>query len=278
MTVAELLAEARRRLKPRKGMLFPEREARAFLAWLLGKDEAFVLAHPEHHVPEALATRFWEAVARRQEGEPFHLIVGCCPFFGREFAVAPGVLIPRPETELLVSTALSLPLPPRPRILDVGTGSGILAITLKRELPHAQVVASDVSFQALRLARANAVKHEAMIGLLSGHLATPWRGPFDLVVANLPYLPENLQGQVPPELGFEDPQALFAGEDGLSLLRPLVRDLPRLLVLRGFAALELGEGQASRLVSSLPVQLEPYHVSYDLRNVERVLVLRKSRT
>lgn len=255
-------------------MLFPEREARAFLAWLLEKDEAFILAHPEQRVPEAVVTRFWQAVARRERGEPFHLIVGFCPFFGRDFAVAPGVLIPRPETELVVTAVLGLPLPPHPRILDVGTGSGILAVTLKREIANARVVASDVSLQALRLARSNACKHQAAVRLALGHLATPWRGPFHLVVANLPYLPESMRHRVPPELHFEDPQALFAGEDGLALVRLLVNDLPRILAPGGFAALELGEGQASRVISSLPPELEPFHVAYDLRHVERVLVLR----
>ncbi len=255
-------------------MLFPQREARAFLAWLLAKDEAFVLAHPEHHVPEDLVRRFWDAVARRQKGEPFHYIAGFCPFFGRTFAVAPGVLIPRPETELLVSTCLALPLPPRPRILDVGTGSGVLAITLKRELPTAQVVASDVAPRALALARRNAGGHRAAIGFALAHLANCWRGPFDLVVANLPYLPETWRPQVPPELAFEDPGALFAGTDGLALVRPLVADLPRLLAAGGFAALELGEGQASQVVCQLPPGLEPYRVASDLHGVERVLVLR----
>ncbi|GBC79501.1 Release factor glutamine methyltransferase [bacterium HR09] len=275
MTIAELLAEARALLKPREGMLFPEREARAFLTWLLGKDEAFVLAHPEQQVPEALVIRFREMVARRGKGEPFHLIVGFCPFFGREFAVAPGVLIPRPETELLLSAVLRLPLPPRPRVLDVGTGSGVLAVSLKCELPQATVVASDVSWQALHLARKNAEKHQVTIGLVLAHLASAFRGAFDLVVANLPYLPEGMRHRLPPELAFEDPRALFAGEDGLTLLQPLVHDLPRLLKDGGFAALELGEGQASRLISSFAPQLEPHDVVYDLRGVERVLLLRK---
>lgn len=255
-------------------MLFPEREARVFLARFLGKDEAFVLAHPELTVSEALVARFREAVARRERGEPFHLIVGSCPFFGREFAVARGVLIPRPETELLVTAVLGLPLPHRPRVLDVGTGSGTLAITLKLEIPHAQVMASDVSLPALSLARCNASQHKAAVGFVLGHLATPWRGPFDLVVANLPYLPETMRHRLPPELSFEDPQALFGGEDGLALVQPLVQDLPRVLAPGGFAALELGEGQAFRLISSLPPELEPLHLTYDLRHVERVLVLR----
>lgn len=256
-------------------MLFPEREARAFLARLLGRDEAFVLAHPEYPLDEGAVARFREFLARRERGEPFHLILGSCPFFGREFAVAPPVLIPRPETELVIAAALDLPLPPRLRVLDVGTGSGVLAVTLALERPGAQVVATDLSPAALHLARANARRHRARVGFALAHLGTCFRGPFHLVVANLPYLPERVAPSLPPELAFEDPRALFAGEDGLALVRPLVQDLPRLLAPGGFAVLELGEGQAPRLVSELPAQLEPFSVRYDLRGVERVLVLRK---
>lgn len=256
-------------------MLFPEREARAFLARLLGGDEAFILAHPEYPLDEAAVARFREFLARREKGEPFHLIVGSCPFFGREFAVAPPVLVPRPETELLVDTALTLPLPAHPRVLDVGTGSGALAVTLALERPEAQVFATDISPAALHLARANARSLGAGVRCALAHLASCFRGPFELVVANLPYLPESMAPSLPPELAFEDPRALFAGEDGLALVRPLVQDLPRLLAPGGFAVLELGEGQAPRLVSELPTQLEPFSVRYDLRGVERVLVLRK---
>ncbi|MCS7182063.1 MAG: peptide chain release factor N(5)-glutamine methyltransferase [Thermoanaerobaculum sp.] len=276
MTIGELLAWARQRLVPREGMRFPEREARAFLAWLLHTEEARILAHPERAVEEAVARQFYQFVQRRSGGEPFHLILGWCPFYGRQFAVAPGVLIPRPETELVVQAVLRLPLPSQPRILDVGTGSGVLAITLALELPQAQVWASDTSWGALQVARRNAARLHARVRLALAHLARPWCGGFHLVVANLPYVPESLQGALPPELAFEDPAALFGGPDGLALIRPLVADLPRLLVRRGFAALELGPGQAEVLASHLPTGLEPQDLVYDLGGTARVLVLRRT--
>jgi release factor glutamine methyltransferase len=273
MTVAELLAAARRTLHPRPGMLFPQREARAFLAELFGESEAHVLAHPEREVPEPLAARFFAFCQRRQAGEPFHLILGRCPFYGREFLVAPGVLVPRPETELLVEAALRLPLPPRPRVLDVGTGSGVLAVTLALELPQARLAASDVDWQALALARQNAQRHGAAVRFALGSLAAPWGGLWELVVANLPYLPEDYQA--PPELAWENPRALFAGHDGLALLRPFVAQLPRLLAPSGFAVLEVGEGQAEKLAAEAPASLVPHDVVFDARGVARVLVLRR---
>ncbi|MGC8917521.1 MAG: peptide chain release factor N(5)-glutamine methyltransferase [Thermoanaerobaculum sp.] len=275
MTIAELLAEARQALVPREGMLFPQREARSFLAALLGVEEAFVLAHPEHPVEDAAARRFREFVTRRAKGEPFHAILGACPFFGRSFLVAPGVLVPRPETELLMERVLKLPLPPSPRVLDVGTGSGVLAVTLACEIPGARVFAGDLSLAAAILARRNAAHFGVRVEVTVANLAAPLRGPFHLVVANLPYLPESFRTRTPPELHYEDATALFAGPDGLALLRPLVADLPRLLAPRCFAALELGEGQAAALVSDLPQALEPHDVVYDLRGVERVLLLRR---
>lgn len=273
MTVAELLALARRTLHPRPGMRFPQREARAFLAALLETSEASILAHPEREVPEPLAARFLAFCQRRQAGEPFHLILGRCPFFGREFAVAPGVLVPRPETELLVETALGLPLPSHPRVLDVGTGTGVLAVTLALELPQAWVAGSDVDWRALRLATANARRHGAAVHFTLGSLLAPWGGGWDLVVANLPYLPEGYPA--PPELAWENPSALYAGPEGLSLLLPFLADLPRVLAQGGFAVLEVGEGQAPVLAAQAPANLVPHDVRFDAGGVERILVLRR---
>lgn len=273
MTVAELLAQARRLLRPREGMLYPQREARSFLAQLLAQDEAWVLAHPEQPVSAQVVGRFLDFCRRRSQGEPFHLILGCCPFFGRSFLVAPGVLVPRPETELLMVTALELPLPPSPLVVDVGTGCGVLAITFKLERPAARLVATDISHRALSLARRNAGRLGAQVALVLAHLGQPLSGPFDLVLANLPYLPEGLA--TPLELAFEPAQALFAGPDGLALLRPFVWSLPQLLAPGGFAVLELGPGQGEVLAGQLPATLVPYTLRFDLRGVARVLVLRR---
>jgi release factor glutamine methyltransferase len=271
VTVAELLALAQRLLQPRPGMLYPAREARAFLAHLLGCSEASIFAHPEWKVEAGLSERFLQLCRRRQAGEPFHLILGSCPFFGRDFSLVPGVLIPRPETELLVEAALTLPLPPKPRILDVGTGSGVLGITLALELPQAQVFASDLFCQPLELARRNARAKGARVHFALMPLAQAWRGPFHLVVANLPYLPEGLP--TPPELAFEPPQALFAGPDGLALLLPFLHSLPGLLASGGFALLEVGEGQAEVLLGQMPPSLQPLQTLRDASGSQRGLLL-----
>ena len=154
-TVQGLLVEARRRLAAAP-FAPPAREAGLLLAHALGVSEAQVLARHDEDVPAAAADRFLALLERRLAGEPFAYLTGEREFYGRGFRVDRRVLIPRPETEHLVEAALALPLPPGPRILDLGTGSGCLAVTLAAELPAATVVATDLSLAALAVARANA--------------------------------------------------------------------------------------------------------------------------
>lgn len=255
-------------------MHFPSREARAFLAQALGVSEAFVLAHPETLVPPSICQAFRAFLHRREKGEPYHLILGSCPFYGRQFLVPRGVLIPRPETELLLEAALKLPLPKAPQIVDVGTGSGCLAVTLALELFEARVVASDISWQAAAATTLNARRLGTRIRVCLGDLACHLRGPFHLLVANLPYLPEGFRRQAPKELAFEPPEALYAGPDGLAALTRLLPHLPRLLAPFAFALLEIGPGQAQALVARLPEGLSLENILEDGAGVQRVLVLR----
>lgn len=258
-------------------MRFPSREARAFLAQALGVAEAFVLAHPEMPVAPSICQAFRAFLHRREQGEPYHLIVGSCPFYGREFLVLRGVLIPRPESELLVEAALKLPLPKAARVVDVGTGSGCLAVTLALELPKALVVASDISWQAVAAAKLNATRFGTLVRICLGDLASHFRGPFHLLVANLPYLPHSFREKAPKELAFEPPEALYAGPDGLAALTRLLHHLPRLLAPGGFALLEVGPGQAQTLVAGLPQGLGLVDVLEDVAGVQRVLVLERVR-
>ncbi|MCU0293651.1 MAG: peptide chain release factor N(5)-glutamine methyltransferase [Thermoanaerobaculaceae bacterium] len=275
MTVWELLAEAAVALPRREGLPDPAREARWLLARCLNRAEGWLVAHADESVSESDAARFRSMVARRASGEPAHYIAGSCPFFGREFLVAPGVLIPRPETELIVEHALGLSLPPAPRVLDVGTGSGCLATTLAMELPGARVVATDVSPSALRLARANARRLAARVACCLADLATPLRGGFDLVVANLPYIPDGELSTLAPEIRDHEPRlARAGGTDGADLLHRLVADLPRLLAPGGHALLELGPGQADLLRPGvLAAGLYETTRLVDVAGVDRVVVL-----
>lgn len=276
MTVRELLAEAAQVLPQREGLPDPAREARWLLAHVLERSEAWLWAHPEEPVAAEVAARFRALVAVRAAGQPAHYVVGACPFWGRGFAVAPEVLIPRPETELVVEIALRLPLPERPRILDVGTGSGCLAVTLALELPGAEVVATEISLAALSVARANAARLGGRVRWVLADVASPLLGDFDLVVANLPYVSEAELADLAPELAWEPQVALVGGADGAELLRRLVRELPRLLHPGAHAVLEHGEGQADLLAALLPeLGLVERERRRDLSGRERVFVVRK---
>jgi release factor glutamine methyltransferase len=252
----------------------PGREALA-LAAALGCPESWLLAHVDDSPPAPSVERFRGWLTRRRAGEPAHYIVGVCPFWGREFIVSPAVLVPRPETELLVASALALPPEPPRSVLDVGTGSGCLAVTLALELSAARVTATDVSLAALAVARANARRHDAAVSFLAADLAEPLRRVFDLVVANLPYLPVGVLASLAPEIRAHEPRdALVAGPRGDELVARLVDDLPCLLAPGGHALLEIGEGQAE-ITAAHAARVGMVHVATvpDAGGLDRVIAL-----
>lgn len=223
----------------------PLREARLLLGHVLGASSAELAAHPERLLPAAAAAQFATLVMRRAAGEPIAYLLGRREFHGLDFEVTPDVLIPRPETELLVETAAAVPAAATARILDLGTGSGCIAVALSRLLPQAQVTAVDAAPASLDVARRNAARHGAALRLLCGD----WFGAveaeqFDLIVANPPYIaaadPHLRQG----DLRFEPRRALVSGDDGLDALRRIIRDAPRHLVRGGWLFVEHGYDQA----------------------------------
>ena len=193
-------------------------------------------------------------VVRRGKREPLAYILGSQEFHGLDLKVGPGVLVPRPETEELVDRLLA-ELPQvdgggensensgkksGPRILDVGTGSGAIALAVKKARPDAAVIATDRDPAALGIARANAERLELAVEFRSGHLAVGISGPFDAVAANLPYIGEHERGDCDPELAFEPQQALFAGEGGMAVIAELLTDAKRILAPGGVMWLEHG--------------------------------------
>ncbi len=200
-----------------------------------------------------------KGLKRRLAHEPTQYITGHQEFWSLDFLVSPAVLIPRPETELLVEAVLkhltrSEPGGAAPRILDVGTGSGILAVTLATELPEAQVVAVDRSWEALKVARENARRHkvEQQIHWVLADLvaALAPRALFEVIVANPPYVPTADWEQLPPEIKEYEPRlALDGGPDGLEVIRALVPAVQPLLQPDGLLALEVGQGQAEAVNS-----------------------------
>lgn len=247
----DLLADARRRLVA-AGVPAAPREARLLLGWVLGISEAGLLAHPEIEVGAADRERFAGFVERRIAGEPVAYLFGIKEFFGRPFAVDARVLVPRPETEHLVEMALELDLPERPRLLDIGTGSGCLAITLALEIPGARVVAVDISPGALAVARRNARRLDARVALLGGDLTTALRlGGFDLVVSNPPYIDRDDPAAVEIQVDAHEPHAaLYADDRGRAVIRRL---LDAAIEMRPGAALllEIGFDQSAWLADAV---------------------------
>ncbi len=239
-------------------------EDAAFEAEYLVRSAAGV-TRPEFFTNPDLSAAASEAVeraaTRREQREPSPYITGYREFWGLRFAVGPGVLVPRPETELLVRIAIEATAGlERPAIADIGTGSGCIAVATALELPGAVVVATDVSAAALGFARANAREHSARVGFSRSHLATSL-GHADVVLANLPYIATDEIDALEPEVSRWEPRvALDGGGDGFDLIRKLVEDCasrlhPRLLALEvgygmGLAAADVGRraGAATTLV------------------------------
>jgi release factor glutamine methyltransferase len=218
-------------------------------------------------------------IKRRQAGESVAYLVGKKEFWGFEFAVDARVLVPRPDTETLVEEARArLEGAEAPRIADVGTGSGALAVTLAKLRPDATVFASDISAAALEIARGNAERLGAAVTFVEGDLATPLaaHAPFSLIVANLPYIPSAELAALPAEVRAEPKLALDGGDDGLGLVRRLVEAAPALLSSGGTLALEIGAGQAPATATLLTAAgLVEVRARPDLAGIDRVVAGRK---
>ncbi len=245
-TRASLLGHLEARLRA-LGVPSPAAEARVFARAALEETPEAFFARLAEPVPEAARGRIEAWLARRERGEPPALILGEAEFMGLPLKVRPGVFLPRPETERLVELALNaIEGKPSPRVLDVGTGSGAIALAIKKARPDARVFASDMSEKALELARENARALGLPVEFLKAPLIAGLSG-LDLVVANPPYLPERYRETAPRELSFEPEEALYAGPDGLAVARPLLLEARRALVPGGKVVLELDPTNAALL-------------------------------
>src|SRR5688572_5015293 len=202
------------------------REASSLLAYVLQRDDVFLIAHPEHELTADKSLLFKSVVRRRAGREPFQYITRRQEFYGLEFEVGPGVLIPRPETELLVHGALDL-LSKRQGAMfcELGVGSGCVCVSILHQSLLATAIGTDISRAALVVARRNAATHnvDRRLTLLEGDLLDGLGGQFDLILSNPPYIPEVDRESLQPEVReFEPPAALFGGSDGLSVIRRIV--------------------------------------------------------
>ena len=237
-TVAAALSAARARLPPG--------EARLLLGHVLARPAAWLVAHDDEVLDEAALLGFASLVTRRAGGEPVAYLAGRREFFGREFFVSPAVLIPRPETELLVEIVLAgMVAGEAPRILDLGTGSGCIAVTLKLEIPRARLTGVDASAAALEVARKNAKRHGAALRLLQSDWFASLEGEcFDRIVANPPYIAAGDPHLAAGDLRHEPSAALSGGADGLDAIRRIIAAAPAHLAPGGQLWLEHGYDQA----------------------------------
>jgi release factor glutamine methyltransferase len=260
----------------------PRMNAELLLMFTLGRDRAYLYGHPEHELTAEEQARYDDALAQRTRGIPAQYIIGHQEFWGMDFIVSPAVLIPRPETEHVIETVLACvgrtrvgraPSPANLRIVDVGTGSGCIALALVKELPHAEIHATEISSAALEIARSNAARlqlesrvrfHET--DLLDGIE----KSSFDFVVSNPPYVGESEEDSVQLDVRkFEPRNAVFAGPTGLEVIERLIPQALDVLKPAGWLVMEIS-GTIALRVRELLAGWKNVHITNDLQGIARV--------
>jgi release factor glutamine methyltransferase len=257
-------------------------DAEVLARHVLGWDLARLLAHNREPASSDFVTRFEAAIARRLRREPVALIVGHREFWGLDFVVTPATLVPRPETEMIVEAALQrLPADAAATILDIGTGTGCLAVAIAHERAAVKVVATDISHGALLVARQNAQRHgvAGRVRFVRADLAAPLTIRAQLIVSNPPYVPDQSAARLPPDVvRYEPATALFAGADGLSIIRRLLATTPGQLAEDGSFIVEFGLGQEDGVRAAAEEQgWTVDRLLHDLQGIPRTAVLRRSR-
>lgn len=253
----------------------PRLNAETLLMFTLGCDRAHLFAHPERELTPQEKINYQEAIAQRAIGIPTQYITGHQEFWGMDLIVSPAVLIPRPETEHVVETVLTLSLGASRRIIDVGTGTGCIALALAKELPLAEIQATDISPAALEIARANAARHrlDVRIQFHQTDLLLGFEpGTFDLIVSNPPYVGESEEDQVQLEVRKYEPRnAVFAGPTGLEVVERLIPQAHAVLKPGGWLVMEMS-GTIAETIKHLLAGWSELRVINDLQGIPRVAV------
>lgn len=271
MTIRDAFRQVVERLE-QHGISSPRLNTEVLLAHILSVDKTYIYTHDERELSETEAQRLEDVLYERISGVPIQYIVGRQEFYGRYFTVNPSVLIPRPETELLVEKVLEFHPSEGSRIIDVGTGSGCIGITLALELKQMQVLLADISFEALQTARTNAANLGAPVEIVCMDLLEAASGPFDLIVSNPPYVSRAETSRLQREVREHEPHvALFAADDGLAAYRQLVPAARRLLRPGGYLIMEIGFGLEERVLSLLDNGWERLPTGADLQGIPRIV-------
>lgn len=279
MNISENLNKATEILL-KSGIDEPRREANTLLGFALKKDRTFLIAHNDYELDDAEQKHFDETIERRAKREPLQHITGKQEFFGLEFEVNRDVLIPRPETELIVENAIEILKDlENPRFCEVGVGSGCISISILHELENASAIGLDISEKALKVAKRNAEKHqvserfEMRISDVFDNLTDE---KFEIIVSNPPYISnreiESLQTEVKD---FEPLNALTDGADGFSIIEKIIENAPQFLVSKGFLLMEIGFGQAAKVEAMIDRKIWcEIGFLHDLQNIPRTLKIR----
>jgi release factor glutamine methyltransferase len=268
-SVRAALADAAARLEA-AGCGSPRLDAELLLAEVLGTDRAGLVVGAERELSGDEAARFEALIVRREAREPVAYLLGRKGFRHLDLEVDSRVLIPRPETEVLVEAALELPH--GTRLVEIGTGSGAVALALKSERPDLQIVATDISAEALEVARANAKRLNLDVEMVQADLLDGAGGPYDAVLANVPYVDPLDYAILDPEIGVHEPEvAIVAGDAGAAIIRRLVSQLGE----TPYVALEVGLAQEERVAGMLSGAGYATETRRDLAGIERVVVGRR---
>lgn len=275
MNIATAINKASEKLKS-AGIAEARREAYSLLAFVLQRDSAFLIAHSEDQLAANQKMIFDACVSRRSSREPLQYITGRQEFYGLEFEVPQHVLIPRPETEILVEDAIrELNKLWSPAFCEIGIGSGCISTAILYNVPNATAIGIDISNKALLVAANNAEKHyvNARLTLREGNGFTDLSDEFDLIVSNPPYIPDSEIDDLQPEVrDFEPRTALAGGEDGLDLVRRIVDDSRQFLRPGGVLLMEIGHGQAKQVANLFEKQVwDDLEFLPDLQNIKRVV-------